>query len=607
MKVPYRADIDGLRALAVLAVLFFHSGVSLVPGGYVGVDVFFVISGFLITSILRREVEDGTYSIAAFYERRIRRIIPALLVVSVVTILLAGFILLPSMNRTVPKQALSALGFVANLYFWRTADYFAPNAETMPFLHTWSLGVEEQFYIFMPLAMVVVCRWRRQWQLAALLAAVAVSFALSVGLTPSRPVPSFYLLPTRAWELLAGALLTYVPRGGARPRGRDEVLAAAGLAMLAAAVFLFDSATPFPGYAAALPVLGAVLLIHFAPGTRVGALLSVRPLVGVGLISYSLYLWHWPIVVFARSERFTLDPAVEPLLIIGLSLVLAVLSWRYVEQPFRNRAVLPPRRMLGLVAAGCVAVFATGWLLKASGGHFTAMDARALAFDRARFDISPWRLACHLSAGVTRPGGYCELGDGSKGELTVWADSHGVELSAALAQLGYKVTTITYSACLPSPDYVSVTRPHCQAHNASVLAQLTAGDAPRRIVLAANLAGYPEEVVPGIVKAANALAAAGHDVMLIGPMPTPKLDVPTHLAYGHDPDFQPETDRVYALLSGLDPRVRVIDPTGIFCRDDRCSMLVDGAPLLFDAGHPSLTAARHIAAALPPSALARQD
>ncbi len=459
MALSYRADIDGLRAVAVLAVLLFHAGVPLVSGGYVGVDVFFVISGYLITAILRREAESGRWSIARFYERRIRRILPALIVMSIATVLLSGVFLLPSMNRDVPQQALSALGFVANIHFWLSSGYFAPAAETKPFLHTWSLGVEEQFYIFMPLVVLASRAPCAGSATGAARGLALLSFGLCVALTPRYPEASFYLLPMRAWELLAGSLLTYLPaRGG---RVLNEALASAGLALLGFAIFAFDAGTPFPGWHAALPVVGAALLIHAAPGTFAGRLLSTPLVVGVGLISYSLYLWHWPIVVFARSGAFDPGPA-GPVVVLCLSLLLGYLSWRFIEQPFRNRQAMPTRKLLAATAAGAVAVFAATSVLRAAHGNFGRFDVQALAYDRARFDISPLRLDCHLSAGIDRPGGYCKVGEGTKGEVTVWADSHGVELSSALAALGYRVTVITYSGCPPALGYARAERPDCK-------------------------------------------------------------------------------------------------------------------------------------------------
>ncbi|WP_454684476.1 acyltransferase family protein [Ancylobacter moscoviensis] len=604
MALSYRADIDGLRAVAVLAVLFFHAGVAAVPGGYVGVDVFFVISGYLITAILRREAESGAWSIARFYERRIRRILPALIVMSAVTVLLAGVFLLPTMNRDVPKQAMAALGFVANIYFWLTSDYFAAAAETKPFLHTWSLGVEEQFYLFMPLVMLAVAGWGRRRQIVVLSALAALSLGLCVALTPRHPEASFYLLPMRAWELLAGGLLGYLPSGG-RPRWLDEMLASAGLLMLAGAIFLFDDTTPFPGYAAILPVLGAALLIRAAPGTWVGRFLSARAMVGIGLISYSLYLWHWPITVFARSGAVDLGRA-APAIILGLSLLLGYLSWRFIEQPFRDRTAMPTRRLLAATAVGVVAVLAAGGVLRAARGNLGGLDAQQIAFDRARYDISPLRLDCHIASGIGRPGGYCTRGDGTKGEVTVWADSHGIELSSALADLGYRVTMITYSACPPALGYAPAPRPDCRAHNDRVLAELSAGNGGP-VVLAAHYRVLPPEALAGIVATANALAERGREVVLMGPMPSPGYDVPTHLAFGRGARFRAADDGFEALLAGLDPRVRVLRPADVFCQDGECSMLAEGKPLLFDDNHPSLTAARLLAARLPDAAVAERQ
>ena len=360
--MKYRSEIDGLRTVAVLPVILFHAGFESFSGGFVGVDVFFVLSGYLITTLLAAEMAEGRFSIRRFYERRARRILPALYFVMLVTLPLAFHLMLPDEFASFCHAFLSVIFFGSNIYFWRTTDYFARAAEENPLLHTWSLGVEEQFYIFFPLVLLLLWRLgarRVFWGVAALTLA---SLALAEVAWRIAPVPNFFLLPTRAWELGLGALAALwlrAPDRPAPPRAIADTLAAAGLAMVLASVFLYSPATPFPSLYALLPTGGAVLLVLFArPEAGAGWLLSLRPMVFLGLTSYSAYLWHQPLLAFARISTF--GPP-SPALMLGLSalsLGLAALSWRFVEQPFRNRARIPAPAIWRASLAGSLALIA---------------------------------------------------------------------------------------------------------------------------------------------------------------------------------------------------------------------------------------------------------
>ena len=337
MTAQHRTDIDGLRALAVLPILLFHAGIPGFSGGYVGVDIFFVISGFLITAIIDREMAAKTFSYVNFYERRIRRIFPALAVVLAFCLLAAWFILLPSEIADFAKSVIGTILFASNIVFFRQSGYFDRISEEKPLLHTRSLGIEEQFYIFFPIILFLIIRYAPKYRqhLVALIA--AASFGLCVHLTPTSPSAAFYLIPTRAWELLAGSLLALGVVPVVRAGAVRSLLSGLGIAMIVAAVILFDGTTPFPGVAALLPVAGTVLVIAYAPGTWTDRLLSLRPLVLVGLISYSLYLWHWPLIVFGRDLGW-LDGSIGPAVAVVLvSLAMGALSSRFVEAPFRDR------------------------------------------------------------------------------------------------------------------------------------------------------------------------------------------------------------------------------------------------------------------------------
>lgn len=338
MSTAYRPEVDGLRAVAVLPVIAFHAGFPGFSGGYVGVDIFFVISGYLITGILLGDLEEGRYSIARFYERRARRILPALFVVLAVTSALALALLLPPAFEDYAASVFGVALFVSNLLFIAEVDYFAPSAEETPLLHTWSLAVEEQFYILFPLILWLLWKLGRRHAVVPGVALLFVgSFWVSEWAWRAYPAQTFYFLPSRAWELLAGSAIALAPlRAPVRPGLLRQALGLAGLAMIAAAITLYDRTVPFPSYWAALPVGGAVLVIVFAtPGTVAARFLSAHAVVMIGLISYSAYLWHNPLFALARvTSEGEPGPLAMTLLSI-LSLGLAWLTWRFVEGPFR--------------------------------------------------------------------------------------------------------------------------------------------------------------------------------------------------------------------------------------------------------------------------------
>lgn len=336
----YRSDIDGLRAVAVLAIVAFHAGLPL-PGGFLGVDVFFVISGFLITSIIEREVGKGSFSLLGFYRRRVARILPALLLMLGTTCLVGAAVLLPGELRALTSSAAAAAAFGSNIFFWREAAYFGGMAEVRPLLHTWSLGVEEQFYLLYPPLLVSAWRWLRP---AAIRAALAVAIAGSLGLcllyANSNPVPVFYLLPGRVWEIGLGALTAL---GGASRRTRPAPITftrqAWGWAGLLFIVAALVGASPGPAQQAwaIAACTGAALVLLHGRDASVGAALSVAPLRAIGLISYSIYLWHWPILSLYRIVHGNDLDTVETAGLLAAALIAGAASYLLVERPLRGR------------------------------------------------------------------------------------------------------------------------------------------------------------------------------------------------------------------------------------------------------------------------------
>lgn len=358
--MKYRSEIDGLRSVAVLPVILFHAGLDLFSGGFVGVDIFFVISGYLITTIIVERLDGPGFSIVDFYARRARRILPALALIVAVTTPFAWIWMLPSEFKDYSQSVAAVSLFASNFLFWIESGYFAAAAEAKPLLHTWSLAVEEQYYLFFPLLLMLF--WRRSWRLsvALLVVILVLSLAASEVLWRRAPDANFYLLPSRAWELMAGSLCAiWVLRNGT---GSNGVLAGAGLLSLIVSIFLFDESTPFPSLYALLPVAGTALILVFSRGTAVARLLSMRIPVGIGLISYSAYLWHQPLLALARV-RDPLPPPLWVMVALGLlSLPLAWLSWRFVEQPARHRKMAAWKVVAG-AGAGSLIVCALGaWL-----------------------------------------------------------------------------------------------------------------------------------------------------------------------------------------------------------------------------------------------------
>lgn len=354
----YRPEIDGLRALSVMGVVLFHFGFS-VPGGFIGVDVFFVISGYLITGILLRNLRDDRLSMVDFWARRIRRIAPAAVAMVLGTLALGAYFLTPggfeSLGRTMIAHALLA----ANCYFSQDQGYFAESAESLPLLHTWSLAVEEQFYLIFPLILIVVWKIRPRAVLPVVIGLALWSLIWSYFKVSWNVREAFFLLPPRGWELLAGAILAGLPSMNLKVPLK-EFLSGLGLVLIVVPMALYHKETPFPGIAALPPVLGAALFILGNEGQRTlsGKLLSVRPAVFIGLISYSLYLWHWPLMVYARFiNRYLTMP--WQLALLAASFLLGWLSWKFVETPFRSGGILKTSRRCYLFAGASMAMLLT--------------------------------------------------------------------------------------------------------------------------------------------------------------------------------------------------------------------------------------------------------
>jgi peptidoglycan/LPS O-acetylase OafA/YrhL len=539
-KIAYRPDIDGLRAIAVLGVVFFHAGLRF-PGGYVGVDVFFVISGFLITSLLLKELRQGTFSLLNFWERRARRILPALAVVVAAIIAAGWFFLMPADYETLGKQVIALIGFSSNVKFWRETGYFAAAAETKPLLHTWSLSLEEQFYLLIPLLLAFLFWIRKSnWIVPTLLLGAVVSFGLSVYGSYRAPAATFFLLPTRAWELATGSLLAFAP---AIPQARLRTLLAwIGLAAICVPFFFYAPGIRFPGLTALPPVAGAALLIWSGfqlPTSNFqlpvpNRLLASRPFVWIGLLSYSLYLWHWPLFAFQKYISFT--PAALPLRLslVAASVMLAWLSLRFVERPFRSRAIIRSRNHVFALSAGAVAALVlTSLLLWKTNGAKNRLtpEAQRLAAGTTDFAfINELKIS-------DIPDNLVQLGNPTlPPKVLVWGDSHAMAILPAVdlacKNAGIAARAATASATAPVLEWFRVSQhglnENAPAFNAAVLDYIksAASQGLSHVILAASWEGNLTKEATGNEQFQRALRRTVGEIQAAGCRVVVLIDVP---------------------------------------------------------------------------------
>lgn len=444
--MAYRREIDGLRAVAVLPVIFFHAGFQSFSGGYVGVDVFFVISGYLITSLIVTEREDGTFSLLRFYERRARRILPALFCVMLFCLPFAWLWMMPDQLRDFAQSLLAVSLFGSNILFWRESGYFDALTDEKPLLHTWSLAVEEQYYIVFPVLLVAVWRLGRRAVVITISLLAVGSLFLSEWGWPGDAGARFYLAQTRAWEILIGALTAYYLLVHDQPSGRyGQAGAAAGLLLILYAIFAFDSSTPFPGLHALVPTTGTMLLILcLRPETALGRVLTFRPLVGIGLISYSAYLWHQPLFAFARLRSLEAPGDGLYLALSALAIGIAYLSWRFIENPARDRRRVPRRRIFAGAALGGTIFVSIGVF-----GHLTeGMPSRLGTYDPVASEYGG--TGAHVSPEGRKYGLLA-----AEPAFIIYGDSHALqyipELERWAQRDGFAFVAVTEAACLSLP------------------------------------------------------------------------------------------------------------------------------------------------------------
>jgi len=642
--LTYRRDVDGLRAIAVVPVILFHARLGIFPGGYVGVDVFFVISGFLITSLLRAELDSGRFSIVRFYERRIARIFPALFAMVASASAAAWWLLPPDELREFGQSVTATAVFGSNIFFWLESGYFTRAAENLPLLHTWSLAVEEQYYVVFPPLLWLLARAGRRAIVQGLVALTALSLAAAIWMVGRDAQQAFYLPHLRAWELFLGALLAYdlVPALTARPV--REVVAGAGLLAIAIAIFAYGHETPFPGLAALLPCLGAAAIIHAGSGgpTLTSRLLSTRVAVGIGLISYSLYLWHWPLFVLQRHYTILPPTRLESLGAIAATFLAAWLSWRYVERPFRGKRSAEGRRRLFCAAGAVLALFITvGLAAHFKHGFPSRFSVQVLATGAVTREDLPLRERCfQLDEKRYKAGDFCRFGPPDAPlEFILWGDSHSFMLLQALQRLSeagrHGGVFFGSTACPPllgvDPSNRSrAQRKLCMDTNAEVLATLKDHPGIKTVIMVARWGFYVEgtetalaardptllidsqqkegssihnhDVVErGLRHTLSTIGASGRRVVTFESVPEVMVNVPDAMSQaaimGRVIDFAPPAAdyrrrqaRTLALFERVradHPEFEVIPLSDVLCDENHCRVIQDGKPLYYDDNHLS--------------------
>lgn len=611
---PYRPDVDGLRAIAVLSVVAFHFSKSALPGGYFGVDIFFVLSGYLITSIIWREIALGEFSIVRFYDRRIRRIAPALLLVLLATTVAATLLLLPVDLTGYAKSLFATVAFVANVYFWRDTDYFSRLADEKPLLHMWSLGVEEQFYVLFPLMLVLIASYNRKRVATWIAVIVCASLLFSAFLGRiGGALPAFYLLPARAWELGVGALVVFIPSAAARSRSLAGGLSLAGAVLVVFGLLTGPTTISWLLPEAAPVAAGTALLVWSGShrGPWASRFLSARPLVFVGLISYSLYLWHWPVIVLLKYYLVRdLSPA-EIGGAVALMTGCAILSWRYVERPFRSLS-MPIVTVRYAALGGSITAIALGVLIIAAQGFPGRLNPAAARINAAVGTNYRCAVSDYVYLAQSRA---CVLDlpsrDPRDADVVLLGNSHAQMYAPVfrdiLTGLSLHGLLVPANGCLPT--YQVNISPACREladRNIDAVVGL-----PRAHVIVIGTtwgdringadgtapANPVEAVVAGLDRTVDRLLSAGKKVVLIGPIPTPNWDVASiasrDLAFGRPvgrPLFtsqQQFLQQYSAAIAHFELRhdIEFVRPDTVLCTEGSCNYIVEGRALYADDNH----------------------
>ncbi|ABI78773.1 acyltransferase family protein [Hyphomonas neptunium ATCC 15444] len=628
----YRSDVDGLRAVAVTSVVLFHASPSALPGGFLGVDIFFVISGYLIGTILLKELSAPKVSfwsfILGFYARRARRILPALFAVIVISLCLAWAILTREEMIFFSNSAAMAIAGVSNIQFWRYTDYFGPGSNEIPLLMTWSLGVEEQFYFIVPLLIFGLMRLGNKAVWIGISLIFAASLMASAWLSSRDPSFAYYMLPTRAWELAAGVLLALwhrTPGGAMTGTGKENIFATLGAVLLIISFIFIDEQMDIPGFVTLAPIAGTVLLIHFRDSWFNRRVLSFAPMVGVGLISYSWYLWHWPLMAFVRVAS-PFEPAIGTMLMIAVvSGGMGYLSWRYIEQPFRRPQGRPLFTIMRFGTAASVIV-ATAVTIRLADGAPERLPALAHKVDNF---VITGRGECRLSAGeldlladeTCRP-------PGTSPAIALIGDSHASALGPGLKEYvtsrGYRLIQISKSACRPIlgtgttvPKYTG--HAECVEFAERAISYAENDPSIELVILSGRWKDVDEDELgafqSNLELTTGRLVSAGKSVLLVGDVPYFNVHGPKFLLASGMPmrasiarmnsvfagEQSPEAEPLANIEPMMEEHAQNTDNVQfkslrhVFCdREDNCSFSDERGLLFIDWHHLSLVGSKSV-------------
>jgi len=630
MSLNYRPEIDGLRALAVLPVLLFHIGFSGFSGGFVGVDIFFVISGYLITSIILKEKTEDNFSITQFYERRARRILPALLVMIFACLCVSYFWMAPSQLKEFGGSSIAAIFFLSNLFFLKHSSYFDAASGEMPLLHTWSLAVEEQYYIAFPI--FIWLTWRFGFK--AVFALVVMACLLSLGLSEygwrNHNTANFFLIPFRAWEILAGSICAFILFQRSEIK-QQQVLPLLGLAMIIASVFVYDKHTPFPSSYTLLPVVGTCLIILFCTANSlVGKLLSFKPMVFIGLVSYSAYLWHQPLLAFYRIRLGDDFSILVKLGILLATFLAAYVSWRYIETPFRkkpaSKTTAKPSRVLWMSATSMSVLAAAGLALFLNNGFTERQSVNKQKMVTLEQQV---RNNYGLDSNCQSFNLSDDCKTNSDPEVLLWGDSFAMHLGGALvsADENIKLIQLTQNSCPPLLDF-SILRPNkkgaenCINFNHDVMGFIANTPSIKKVIISSQIAylvdqkaignngevvsANKDEISQKFLNTASKVSELGREVLFVSPTPADGRDLGKCVfrknMFGGDlqdcsfqrSDYSEDARQAFQVTDNIKKHVNTLLLSELICDDNNCATSVNGVPIYRDAGHLSYDGARLI-------------
>ena len=631
--IKYRDDIDGIRALAVLIVIFFHADIPFFSGGYVGVDIFFVISGYLITSIIYSEIRQGQFSFKVFWLRRARRILPASLLVMSITLFVFSLIYPVAYFQELGASAAAQSLFISNIFFWKQSGYFGSGVELKPLLHMWSLAVEEQFYLFFPVLIWVLHRFFKSWLATFITLLILISLSLSIWAVSDYSVASFFLLPTRAWELGIGALLgifSVRKTGICKNIIVGNIVSLLSLIIIFCVVYFFDNKTPFPSYTALAPVMATAALIwaNASGKTLANHTLSFKPIVWIGLISYSLYLWHWPINVLGSWIFYGEESIAYYIFILIAPFFLAYLSYRFIETPIRrNRELFSNRRIILLSLLGSIFILAAGSVSNIFGnGYIVDRDGKIRAFYAKAVKPELNREKCgnlrHAHGEETKICQYIGNPKTKSMDYFIWGDSQAGAIMPAFLQFAETAAVnIEYSTapgCQPVIDMKKISQSYCPKFNNNVLKKISSSKY-KAVILSGS---FVENINQGNIRDVNApdiyssaesikefrmqfkktvdaIHAAGSKVVIFTELPRPDLDpvkdhvrrsilgMPVRKSYINAEQHINRIKPIYNIIdnAGIDLRLNYPDE---FCSNQGpCKYLYQGDSLYKDSGHIS--------------------